>query len=295
MKTSSRKTLSSQDQDNVAYLYDGSVEGLFTAVFMAYAYKEDPLDICPEAQHQPRLGQTIRRLKTDYSLAVRVQTGICKKAGYDVFELLRTAALADDPGTGMAVYRFIRYCMDPRNASDFAQNKKGSRVLAPRHQTMGCGPAMLKGSASASILHPAVEPVLKLERFVQNERHHIVEFLRFEELEGGLWCARCNPKAAVVPLVMDWFAERFNIQPFIIYDENHQMAGIYEGRSWRLMKTDDFTPPPITENEKLMQEAWKRFYDTLAIESRYNPELRRNFMPKRFWKNITEVKDMAPA
>lgn len=33
--------------DNIAYLYDGSVEGLFTAVFLTYANKEHPLDICP--------------------------------------------------------------------------------------------------------------------------------------------------------------------------------------------------------------------------------------------------------
>ena len=41
-----------------------------------------------------------------------------------------------------------------------------------------------------------------------------------------------------------------------------------------------------------MQYAWKTFYDTLSIDSRYNPELRRNFMPKRFWKNLTEIKEM---
>ena len=44
--------------DNIAYLYDGSVEGLFTAVFLTYANKEHPLDICrasgkPHARSRP--------------------------------------------------------------------------------------------------------------------------------------------------------------------------------------------------------------------------------------------------
>ena len=43
-----------------------------------------------------------------------------------------------------------------------------------------------------------------------------------------------------------------------------------------------------------MQQAWKRFYDTGAVEARYNPELRRQFMPKRFWKNITEMQEDLP-
>lgn len=281
--------------ENIAYLYDGSVEGLFTAVFMTYANKEHPIDLCPPSHYQPRLGQTVREIKTDFSLALRVQKGICRTAGYAVFDLVKIAALSDEENTGMAVYHFIRYCMDKRNARFFEQNKKGETLFISKFSAAGCGPSTLKDSAAPSILHPAVEPVLKLERSVQNERHRILQFLRFEELEGGLWCARCNPKASVVPLVMDWFAERFNIQPFVIYDENHHLAGVYEGSDWYLIKTSSFTPPPRSENELKMQEAWKRFYNTLAVEARYNPELRQQFMPKRFWKNITEVKDMAPA
>lgn len=281
--------------NNIAYLYDGSVEGLFTAVFMTYANKERPVDLLPASNYQPRLGQLAREIETDFGLALRVQKGICRTAGYEAFDLVKTAALADDPNTGIAVYRFIRYCMDPRNAGDFKQNRKGEALRRKKLTGAGCGPALLNGAATPALLHPAVEPVLKLERFVQNERHLMVQFLRFEEVEGGLWCARCNPKASVVPLIMDWFAARFNVQPFVIYDENHGIAGVYEGRDWNLVKTDSFTVPPRTANEEAMQAAWKRFYDTLAIEARYHPELRRQFMPKRFWKNITEVKDMASA
>lgn len=288
-------TRSESAPDNVAYLYDGSVEGLFTAVFLTYAYKENPVDICPAERHQPRLGQRIRTIETDFELALRVQKGICREAGYSVFDIVRVAALSDEPHTGMAIYRFIRYCMDKHNAIAFSQNKKGCETRSLAIYGAGCGPAKIDTDAVRAVLHPDVEPVLKLERAVQNERHHMLEFMRFEELEGSLWCARCNPKASVVPLIMDWFAARFNVQPFIIYDENHHLAGVYEGSGWHLVKTDQFTPPPRTENEEKIQEAWKRFYDTLAIDARYNPELRRHFMPKRLWKNITEVRDMAPA
>ena len=65
--------------DNIAYLYDGSVEGLFTAVFLTYANKEHPLDICPSEHYQPRIGQTTRQIETDFSLAPSRSEG-CEQA-----------------------------------------------------------------------------------------------------------------------------------------------------------------------------------------------------------------------
>ena len=122
----------------------------------------------------------------------------------------------------------------------------------------------------------------------------MLQFLRFEHMEGDVWFARCNPAASVVPLIMDWFAGRFNTQAFMIYDENHRIAGVYEGKEWYLVKTDSLMLPEHSAEEEVMQAAWKRFYNTIAVESRYNPELRRQFMPKRFWKNITEMKETLP-
>lgn len=270
--------------DNIAYLYDGSVEGLFTAVFLTYANKEHPLDICPSEHYQPRIGQTTRQIKTDFSLALRVQKGVSKRAGYSVANIIKTAALADDPHTGISIYRFIRYCMDPQNAHFFQQNKKGERSVQQRFTGAGCGPALLKGSAVPAVLDPVVEPVLKLERFVQNERHHILEFLRFEELEGGLWCARATQKPRSCR--SSWIGSRIasirNLSSSTMRTTTSRACT--KGSDWHLIKTDSFTPPAPTANELKMQEAWKRFYHTLNIEARYHPELRRQFMPSGFGK-----------
>ena len=77
-------------------------------------------------------------------------------------------------------------------------------------------------------------------------------------------------------------------------NEAHNIAGVYEGRDWYLVQTENVDLPDRASEERLMQQAWKRFYDTVAVEARYNPELRRQFMPKRFWKNITEMQEDLP-
>ncbi|MFR5091945.1 MAG: hypothetical protein ACLTDR_07960 [Adlercreutzia equolifaciens] len=51
--------------DEVAYAYDGSLEGLLSAVFAAYERYERPTDVAPEERLQPRLGQRVALIPTD--------------------------------------------------------------------------------------------------------------------------------------------------------------------------------------------------------------------------------------
>lgn len=215
--------------ENVAYVYDGSTEGLLTAVFKTYAFHEQPQDIFREGALQPRLGQSVRVIATDDALAHRVQVGVCKRAGRQAWEAVLHASLSDDLSAGMAVWRFIRYVM----GRPAAQNRKLVQDLA----------------------HPIAGPVAKLSRSVMNERHLMQQFIRFEHFENDVWFARCNPKANVVPLLMDWFAGRFNTQRFVLYDEVHNVAGIYDGEGWYLAQTGDVHLPLHAQDEATMQAA----------------------------------------
>jgi probable DNA metabolism protein len=95
---------------------------------------------------------------------------------------------------------------------------------------------------------------------------------------------------------MDHFAARLNIQPFIIHDARHTMAGVFDGQRWFLAET---AAGELTFNAGLslasdlaeedeFQQLWQRFFQTVAIEERKNPKCQRNFMPKRFWGNMCE-------
>ncbi len=253
----------------VAYTFDGSTEGMLTAIFQAYERHEDPQDIFREGAMQPQLGQNIIAVETEPELAQRVRAGIQKRGGRYAWELVLHASLADDADAPTTVYRFVRLIM--------------SRSAA----------------ANAMLAHELTDPVvgrmIELDRFVRNERHHMLQFLRFEHMAGDVWFARCNPKANVVGLLMDWFAGRFNTQRFIIYDEVHCVAGVFDGENWMLVSTEEITLPQHSAEEATMQAAWKGFYDAVSVPIRYHPELRRQFMPKRFWKNILEVRDELPA
>ena len=247
----------------LAYVYDGSLEGLLSAVFLAFERKECPADVAPSASYTPRLGQVATAVKTDMQRAARVRAGIVRECGIDTFCQVAEASLSDEHDKGAAVLAFVRYAM-----------RRGNRARFDKAA-------------------PEVVRFAEIVRSVQNERHLWQQFMRFSKTEGGVYVAVCNPKASVVPLLMDWFSARFNVQPFIVYDEVHHVAGVSRDGSWSLVQADDFTPPPAAADDALFEQAWKTFYDAVAIDARYNPELRMHFMPKRLWKNIVEMKDVS--
>lgn len=76
--------------DEVAYAYDGSLEGLLSAVFAAYERHEHPTDIAPEERLQLRLGQRVSLIPTDQDRALRVMGTLRRQCG-------RAAALAVTP------------------------------------------------------------------------------------------------------------------------------------------------------------------------------------------------------
>lgn len=283
--------------DEVAYVHDGTLEGLLSAIFAAYANHEDPTDVVCADVLQPRLSQRLFSVETNVAHAERVRRGLCKACGYQAFNAVRKASLSARADAGTAAYRFVRYAMDSQKTRDCARCRKRSSCAG----ATGSGNCpKQRGRALSDITHPAVRPIFEIARSVDQECEHMRQFIRFEHLQDegtSVWFARCNPRDSVIPLIMGHFIERFNVQPFIIYDENHHLAGVYEGHTWYLVRTEGekLNLPDASIEEAAMQQAWQRFYQVVAVESRYNPELRQHFMPKRFWRNLTEMQPEAPA
>ena len=250
--------------EDVAYLYDGTLEGLLSAVFLSYERHESPLDVVKEAEYEPRLGQSCIFVETDFEKAIRVQRGVRRVAGSRAFEAIRQASLCDDYHTGTSIYRFIRYVMARPD------DRAGIPVLD-------------------ELSNPVVSDMCKLAKRASNEAENMRQFVRFSQLENGVWYSCVHPNASVVPLVMGYFSSRLNDQAFIIFDERHRIAGVYDGRKWQLVSSDAINVPAATEHDGRMQEAWRRFYDALSIDARYNPELRRHFMPVRLWGDLPEM------
>ena len=287
--------------DELAYVFDGTLEGLFSAVFVSYERHEDPADVLPEGGLQARLGQHLSRIDADPERAGRVRAGFRAACGAKALAYAERAALSDEPGAPAAVFRYIRHGMAlnaSRGCARCRRRRSCPGASNPQGRPGRAHCPKVRGAMASDLAHPVIGAVHRLARSVFVEREHLLQFIRFEQLEGGLWLARCSPKANAVPLVMDHFAGRLNDQPFVIYDEAHRLAGVYDSRSWVLAPVDSLAEdalPGRTAEEAAMQQAWRRFYRAVAVESRYNPELRQRLMPQRFWRHLTEMQEDLPA
>lgn len=258
--------------EGVVYLFDGTTEGLLSAVFASYANHEHPVEVIREQDYQPCLLYRSSFIPTCEEHARRVSQGLGRKRGSSVQRAVLRASLSGRTDAPSVIYRFIRYAMDEASSA--------RRILD-------------------DLSHPAVKALHDLVVSVGAECEKIRQFARFQHLKderGEIWFARINPRDSVVPLVLDHFIERFSIQPFILYDEVHHIAGMWDGRRRQLADVADrsLTLPEKDASEVVMQKAWQAFYRSLSIDERYHPELRRQMMPKRFWRNLTELQPDEP-
>lgn len=243
---------------SLVYLYDGSFEGLLTAVFEGYAAGQHPDAVAEEEGLQVDFGQEVRLIGTDGAKARRVERGIVTKMGREALEDVWTAYLSSSPGKGTAVYRYLRRGFEI-----------GWRI-------------------AGDLAHPAVLELEAIRRLVGREAHLLKEFLRFSEMEGGVFYAKITPEHRIVPLLMPHFTERYSVQPFLIHDVTHGIVGVFDLKGWHMVETDGITLPDESYNELEYKRMWKRFYETIAIRERLNPRCQRGHLPGKFRHNMTE-------
>ena len=243
---------------NLCYLYDGSWDGLLTAVFRAYEKKQNPVAVLAQDGAQLQLHWQSVYIETDETLSRRVESGLIKKLGSPFLKKIGTAFLSMDMDKGTIIYHYIH-----------AGLEIGRQIYT-------------------ALAHPAVLEIDRICLHISREAHLLLGFVRFSRMENGIYFSKITPKNSVVPLLMPHFADRFSDQPFIIYDERHGIAGIYDLSDWNLVETSELNLPPLSDDEKEYRKLWKLFYNSVAIAERTNPKCRRNHMPKRYWENLTE-------
>lgn len=156
---------------------------------------------------------------------------------------------------------------------------------------------VFKGVSETNFTDPDVLALRQMAQRVSHERERMLQFVRFQKTVDGIYFAGVSPIYNVIPLVLAHFADRFADQPWIIYDLNRGHGFYYDLQSIR--EIDFFRPvdpetgrlaeTELAEDEKILQEAWKRYFKSVSITERANPKLQRQFMPKRFWPFLTEL------
>lgn len=245
---------------NIVFLYDGSFDGFLCCVYYSVYTHQIPVEIAHIEEAQPSFFK-MRTIKTELEKAQKVKKSIPLKISIQALEIVQTVFLSDLEQKETYLLKFL-----------LLGYQVGGKVV----KMLG---------------HPDVAPVLKAERNLRGEVHLFLGFVRFVE-HGEVLIAEISPKNFVLPFMVEHFCSRYSQENFLIYDKTHNAALLYDKSQAKIIPLEDLVKPPQSEKEEEFQKMWKQFYHTVAIEARYNPKCRMAHLPKRYWKNMTELAEL---
>lgn len=256
----------------IYFLYNGSLEGLFTAIHTALGRGEVPDGILTDTEYQPGLFSTEIRVVSNPALAGGLLERLARELGREVIQELFYCYLAETPGRERLIFDFVRLAL-----------VMGKSVV--NHYT-----------------DPAVLGVHRLSERVAWETLRLKGILRFRRLAEGMFYGPVAPDHNVVQLLAPHFAARFPAQSWVIHDCRRSLAVYYDERQWRLVNVTGPVAPELlatasqvtgesghlAPDEILYQKLWTEYFQKIAITERTNPRLQRQHLPERYWRYLVE-------
>ncbi|MDR1113686.1 MAG: TIGR03915 family putative DNA repair protein [Candidatus Margulisbacteria bacterium] len=238
------------------FIYDNSLEGLFTAIFEAYRLKITP-EIAAVENYQKGLFDETRSIASDPAKAARVSA---KLQALGIFHNVQYCYLSSVPAKEKIIFNYVR-------------------------KTLSAG-----RNVDGNYADPDVASALECLRRVAREAERLKGLLRFQELSDGSFYAACEPEHCVLPLLAGHCRARFSAQNWLIHDARRSLALVYQDRKLNLFSAVHIqnARDKYAALESHYQELWKTFWRAVAIQERKNPQLQRQFMPKRYWKYLVE-------
>jgi len=240
------------------YLYDGTFEGFLSCVYAHY-YEEKANGIFSRDNYQSNLLGCSREIVTDGDKAYKVYDAIESKISHADVRRVYRVFLSSIPEKEIKLLNYI--------------------VLGFKY---GVKIRLLHG-------HPTVFDVQQIEKKVSFEVHKLTGLIRFTSLKGGVLYSPIEPDHDICEFFAKHFCDRFKNDPFIIHDKKRSKALIAGGGEFFISEFHARDLPDFERDEKDYRLIWKNYYDTIAIKERTNPRCRKNFMPVRYWKNLTEM------
>jgi probable DNA metabolism protein len=246
-------------------VYDGTFEGLLTAVFEVYEHKLGKVKLQKAPIEAGALFEEVKEVITDQARAQRVLKGLKQRLSSIGVQRLYAAHLADMEGEDTTLLGFIRYAFDTK---DNIEEDYGNRY---------------------------VMRVSGLVRMIRREKHRMEAFVRFQKLQDGTFYSAIEPDFNVLPLLIRHFKSRYADQKWVIYDLKRRYGIYYDLHDTEFI-TMDFSEAnypanvsaAFTEDETLYQDLWRTYFTNVNIKSRKNTKLHLRHIPKRYWKHLTE-------
>ncbi len=241
------------------FVYDGSFNGLLTAIYEIYYRRQVPQQLLSRSSQTPKLFVREERIITDETKAGKVYEAIDNKISSRSLRHIYYAYLSEHMEAGIWIYHYLHLGWKLGNKLDLLLSDE------------------------------RVHRIHRLSQKVSMERHRLLGLLRFQLLRGNIYYAALEPDHNIVELLAPHFAARMADQNWVIHDVSRDLAAVFNRKEWL---ATDFTRQhrlELLKEEEYYQQLWQEYYNSMAISSRINPRLQKRCMPQRYWKHLVEM------
>ena len=258
----------------IIYIFDNTLDGLLSAVFDSFFLHQQPDYLLVEGEQLPLFAETPHVVVTDGEKATRVWKGLEKHLSAAGLRVITISWLSEERALNQSLFNYIcKVFRQPMGAPSIERNASDDDVLAVRNTC----------------------------RRVLHEQSRMKQFIRFQKAKDGTYLAVISPDHNVLPLIIDHFQDRFNDQPWLIYDAHRHYGYYYDGDAAPIHITfEDESAVPfdlsngkldadvLSESDQIFQDLWRTYFKAICIKERMNPKKQLSDMPRRYWKYMTE-------
>jgi len=253
------------------FICKDDIENMLTAVFDAFSYRNkmntDDIGIIvsDDGIIEREMFCDYENVETDINKALSTVDNIRNRLGEYVYDQSIKILCHYDTERVYTLFKFLEICF-----------KKG-------------------GNAIYKLKNPYIMRAMELARKTQNETHLYLGVTRFQETYGIL-CATIEPKCNAIPIITGHFADRYPGENWIIYDKTRNVMAVHRALgSVELIKGSpefliDSKGFEVGHHDEYV-DLWQVFFESIAIDERYNPKCQNNLLPLWMRKHMTEFTD----
>ena len=244
---------------NKIYIYDGSFSNLISVIVELIKIKTIPFDIKKNSFLSIFDEEVLLNIKSDKENIEQLKKMVSKNIMLSVYYVY----LSSNDNKEMIIYNFIKEGLKYHNKVYF-------------YRKIDC-----------------VNDVIRIEQYVRKEAHKLKGFLRFKEMKNGFFYASFSSTNNVIGILANHFKNRLSAEYWVIKDEKRNIYALYNKNKVIYLTEEDIVKLNLdfSSNELFFEDLWKTFFKTIAIKERKNLRCQRNFMPKKYWKNILEMEE----
>ena len=138
---------------------------------------------------------------------------------------------------------------------------------------------------------PDVAELNAMVKSVSRDRHKMTAFVRFREREGEgpRYVAWFEPEHLIEEHVAPFFVDRYASMEFVIFTPRRSIV-------WSGGRLEFGTGgrPEVATDADGFSAAWEAYYRSIFNPGRLMPAAMRKEMPKKYWANMPETRQIAP-